>query len=61
MKYLYENHLVGLYISDEKNVFKERYKDPYHFGKIIGDYTITNKTTVLDVNKEKAYTYEYTL
>ena len=25
------------------DIFKERYTDPYSFGKIIGDYTITNK------------------
>ena len=30
----------------------ERYTDPYHFGKIIGDYTITNKIAVTDIEKE---------
>ena len=30
----------------------ERYTDPYHFGNIIGDYTITNKIAVTDIEKE---------
>ena len=34
------------------DIFKERYADPYHFGKIIGDYTITNKIAVTDIEKE---------
>lgn len=34
------------------DIFKERYTDPYHFGKIIGDYTITNKIAVIDVKEE---------
>lgn len=34
------------------DIFKERYTDPYHFGKIIGDYTITNKIAVTDVKEE---------
>lgn len=34
------------------DIFKERYTDPYSFGKIIGDYTITNKIAVTDIEKE---------
>ena len=34
------------------DIFKERYTDPYHFGKIIGDYNITNKIAVTDIEKE---------
>ena len=34
------------------DIFKERYTDPYSFGKIIGDYTITNKIAVTDVKEE---------
>ena len=35
------------------DIFKERYTDPYHFGKIIGEYTITNKIVVTDIEKRK--------